>query len=70
MEAIQFELEGIQLLKLSNFQDERGSFKECYKKSLYIENGICCEFMQDNHSFSKKGVLRGLHFQKGKQSYY
>ncbi len=64
LETIQFDLEGIQLLKLNSFKDKRGSFKECYKKSLYIEKGICCEFPQDNHSFSKKGVIRGLHFQK------
>lgn len=65
IETVRFALEGIQLLKLKNFKDNRGSFKECYKKPLYIEKGICCEFMQDNLSFSKKGVIRGMHFQRG-----
>lgn len=55
--------EGIQLIQLKNFPDNRGSFRECYKKPLYIERGITAEFVQDNHSVSKKGVIRGMHFQ-------
>lgn len=47
------------------FHDERGYFYESYNKSLFWENGIKEEFVQDNQSFSKKGVLRGLHFQRG-----
>lgn len=45
------------------FEDERGFFIESYNKQLFKENGIDTEFIQDNHSKSKKGVLRGLHFQ-------
>lgn len=37
---------------------------ESYKKSEFVSNGINVEFRQDNHSFSTKGVLRGLHYQK------
>ena len=44
--------------------DSRGYFYESYNKSDMIEAGIDIEFVQDNQSMSKKGVLRGLHFQK------
>lgn len=47
------------------FNDDRGYFLETYKKSDFIEVGITDEFCQDNHSFSAKGVLRGIHFQIG-----
>lgn len=46
------------------FGDERGFFMETYQKSVFAENGIDVEFIQDNHSKSSKGVLRGLHYQK------
>jgi dTDP-4-dehydrorhamnose 3,5-epimerase len=46
------------------FSDDRGYFCETYKKSEYSANGIDAEFVQDNHSFSTKGILRGLHFQR------
>jgi dTDP-4-dehydrorhamnose 3,5-epimerase len=45
------------------FGDERGFFVETYKKSVFEEQGIAGDFCQDNHSFSSKGVLRGLHYQ-------
>ena len=51
------------LVKPKVFGDNRGFFMETYKKSDFFENGITVEFNQDNHSRSKKGVLRGLHFQ-------
>lgn len=47
------------------FSDNRGFFMETYKKSDFVKAGINEEFKQDNHSFSSKGVLRGLHFQTG-----
>jgi dTDP-4-dehydrorhamnose 3,5-epimerase len=56
---------GVQLIPLRRFDDPRGHFRECYKKPLYEERGIVCPFVQDNHSFSKKGVIRGMHIQKG-----
>ncbi len=46
------------------FEDDRGFFFESYHQKLFTENGIPFNFVQDNQSFSKKGVLRGLHFQK------
>lgn len=46
------------------FEDERGFFLETYSQRVFQENGINANFVQDNHSFSKQGVLRGLHFQK------
>lgn len=45
------------------FGDSRGFFFESYKKSEFFENGIKEIFIQDNHSKSTKGVLRGLHYQ-------
>jgi len=47
------------------FHDERGWFRENYKRSEFVANGISAEFTQDNLSFSSKGTLRGLHFQTG-----
>ena len=52
------------LIKPKVFEDERGFFMETYKKSDFEKAKIRCEFVQDNHSRSKYGVLRGLHFQK------
>ncbi len=48
------------------FGDERGFFIETYNKKDFVEAGYTMEFVQDNHSKSKQGVLRGLHFQKTK----
>lgn len=45
------------------FEDHRGYFMETYRKDLFTELGIPYEFLQDNHSRSVKGVIRGLHFQ-------
>ena len=45
------------------FKDERGYFFESYNKSIYNDAGILYDFIQDNQSFSTKGVIRGLHLQ-------
>nr|WP_315198973.1 dTDP-4-dehydrorhamnose 3,5-epimerase [uncultured Flavobacterium sp.] len=45
------------------FEDSRGYFFEAYNKAKFNENGIAYEFIQDNQSFSKRGVIRGLHLQ-------
>jgi len=45
------------------YRDERGFFMEVYRADQFRELGIPDKFVQDNHSFSRKGVLRGLHFQ-------
>ncbi|HEY6142144.1 MAG TPA: dTDP-4-dehydrorhamnose 3,5-epimerase [Flavobacterium sp.] len=51
------------ILAPSVFADERGYFFEAYNKSKFAELGIHIDFVQDNQSFSKKGTLRGLHYQ-------
>ncbi len=51
------------LVKPKVFGDNRGFFMETYKKSDFVKNGITVDFVQDNHSKSAKGVLRGLHYQ-------
>ena len=58
-------LEGALLIKPRVFRDDRGFFIETYKHSDFAANGIPETFVQDNHSRSAKGVLRGLHYQKG-----
>lgn len=45
------------------FGDERGFFMETYRESYFSEAGVDVRFVQDNHSMSAKGVLRGLHYQ-------
>lgn len=54
---------GTMLLDTQIFQDERGFFSETYKRSDFLKIGIDADFVQDNHSFSKKGVIRALHYQ-------
>ncbi len=51
------------LIKPKVFEDTRGFFMEVYKASEFKKNGITHDFVQDNHSVSCKGVLRGLHYQ-------
>ena len=55
-------IEGLKVIEPSVFGDERGYFMETYNYNDFKEAGIDCEFVQDNQSASKKGVLRGLHF--------
>jgi dTDP-4-dehydrorhamnose 3,5-epimerase len=54
---------GVLLIEPDVFHDERGYFFETYHRAKYAEAGIDCEFVQDNHSHSTRGVLRGLHSQ-------
>ena len=56
-------IEGLCILEPTVFGDDRGFFFESYSKKDFEEVGIPFEFIQDNHSKSKKGVLRGMHFQ-------
>jgi dTDP-4-dehydrorhamnose 3,5-epimerase len=56
-------LEGIKLITSDAFTDERGSFEMFYHKEKFHELGIDTPFAQDNFTYSRKGVLRGLHFQ-------
>lgn len=54
---------GLKVIEPAVFGDARGYFMETYNYNDFKEAGIDCEFVQDNQSASKKGVLRGLHFQ-------
>lgn len=57
-------IESVLLVKPKLFSDSRGYFFETFKDSDFVKNGIETIFNQDNQSFSKKGVIRGIHFQK------
>ena len=57
-------IEGLKVITPTVFGDSRGYFMETYNYNDYKEAGIPDEFVQDNQSASKRGVLRGLHFQK------
>jgi dTDP-4-dehydrorhamnose 3,5-epimerase len=56
-------LPGVLLLEPRVFGDERGFFLESYNERIFAELGIEAKFVQDNHSFSGKDVVRGLHYQ-------
>lgn len=57
-------IDGVYVIEPSVFGDDRGYFMESYSEAEFAEIGINNKFVQDNESKSKKGVLRGLHFQK------
>ena len=63
MNAIQTEIPGVILLEPKVFGDERGYFFESWNRDAYQAVGIDCNFIQDNESKSRFGVLRGLHYQ-------
>lgn len=64
MNVIQTKLDGVLIIEPKTFGDQRGFFKETFQAERYAEWGITLPFVQDNHSRSQKGVLRGLHLQK------
>ncbi|MDC1443548.1 dTDP-4-dehydrorhamnose 3,5-epimerase [Gammaproteobacteria bacterium] len=67
MDLINCSIEGVKIIEPSVFQDKRGFFFESYNEDRYKEIAeINYHFVQDNHSKSSYGVLRGLHFQKNK----
>ncbi len=53
----------VSLIKPQPFEDSRGFFLESYQSAKFADAGISAQFVQDNHSGSKQGVLRGLHYQ-------
>lgn len=57
-------IEGLYIIQPTVHGDQRGYFMETYNQNDMIEHGLDMVFVQDNQSMSKKGVLRGLHFQK------
>lgn len=65
MESTRTRLEGPLLLTPAVHGDARGFFMETYRRSAYAEAGIDDDFVQDNHSRSRRGVVRGMHFQPG-----
>ena len=64
MERVETRLEGPVLLQPRVFGDERGFFAETYRRSWLAGHGVDEDFVQDNHSRSSQGVIRGMHFQK------
>ena len=63
MQIISTKLLDLKLVEPKVFEDERGFFFECYHKQLFHEQNISLEFVQDNHSRSRQGALRGMHYQ-------
>jgi len=63
MDVVETSLQGVLLIKPKVYGDERGFFQETYSAERYQQAGINERFIQDNHSRSSKGVLRGLHYQ-------
>lgn len=67
MIIVKSHLEGCLIIEPTVYGDERGFFLETFNEDRYAQiAGISVKFVQDNHSHSTKGVLRGLHFQKTK----
>jgi dTDP-4-dehydrorhamnose 3,5-epimerase len=63
VKIIKTPIDDVVLIKPKVFEDHRGFFSETYRKDIFAELGLDLDFVQDNHSRSAKGVLRGLHFQ-------
>ncbi len=64
MNILKTKIQGVVLLELDLFPDERGVFLETYQIERYKNLGLKDDFVQDNHSRSYKNVLRGMHYQK------
>jgi dTDP-4-dehydrorhamnose 3,5-epimerase len=56
-------LDGLKVISLAKFGDDRGFFMERFNVAEFAKNGLSISILQVNHSYSSKGVLRGLHFQ-------
>jgi dTDP-4-dehydrorhamnose 3,5-epimerase len=63
MRVIETRLPGVLIVEPDVFEDARGFFFESYSYQRYAEHGIADTFVQDNHSLSVRGTLRGLHYQ-------
>jgi dTDP-4-dehydrorhamnose 3,5-epimerase len=63
MERLPTKLDGVVLLAPAKHGDERGFFIETFRADTAAEHGIPTEFVQDNHSRSRRGTIRGIHFQ-------
>jgi dTDP-4-dehydrorhamnose 3,5-epimerase len=65
MQRLETRLDGPILIAPKVLGDERGFFVETYRRSVFAELGIPEEMVQDNHSRSRRGIVRGMHFQVG-----
>ncbi|MBX7225506.1 MAG: dTDP-4-dehydrorhamnose 3,5-epimerase [Chitinophagales bacterium] len=63
MQLVPTKIPDLKIIQPRVFEDERGFFYESYSERVFTENGIPYKFVQDNHSKSSYGVLRGLHYQ-------
>lgn len=63
MQFIPTDIEGVTIIEPRVFGDDRGFFMESWNAALFREAGLDLHFVQDNHSRSSRGVLRGLHYQ-------
>jgi dTDP-4-dehydrorhamnose 3,5-epimerase len=63
MQIIETSMPGVLVIESKIFEDDRGFFFESYHEKRYWDAGLQVKFVQDNHSFSKQGTLRGLHYQ-------
>ena len=63
MNIVECAIPGPLIIEPAVFGDERGFFLESWNARTFAQNGLDLDFVQDNHSRSQKGVLRGLHFQ-------
>jgi dTDP-4-dehydrorhamnose 3,5-epimerase len=63
MQRLETRLDGLVLLEPKVHGDERGFFVETFRSDVATAHGIPTEFVQDNHSRSRRGTLRGIHFQ-------
>ena len=57
------EIEGVTIISPHTYPDERGVYKKNYEKKIFAENGIICTFNECSDLYSRKGALRGLHYQ-------
>jgi dTDP-4-dehydrorhamnose 3,5-epimerase len=64
-ERLETRMDGVALIQATLFGDERGFFVETYRRDEFAQLGITEEMVQDNHSRSKHGIVRGMHFQIG-----
>jgi dTDP-4-dehydrorhamnose 3,5-epimerase len=65
MRALPTRLSGPILVESEVYGDHRGFFQETYRRNAFAELGIDDDFVQDNHSRSRRGIVRGMHFQPG-----
>ena len=63
MNVVEAAIPGVKVIEPKVFGDHRGFFLETYHRRRYRDAGITADFVQDNHSRSKRGILRGLHYQ-------